>query len=246
MTSSTYNPPSIDPADEDSLTGAFRFILNKMLQSVDGMLPARVIAYDRIANRARVQPLIALVTTGGDKISRAQIASVPVLQLGGGGSFLSFNLVEGDLGWILANDRDISIFLQSYEESTPNTNRKNQFSDSLFMPDIMKGYTINSEDDANAVLSSIDGKVRIALWPDRVKTTVGDGTHTATLTLTSTLAHIVALNGLQVDGPLSATDGISITGGSGISITGDFTMTGLMHVSGDISASGTITPGVPP
>jgi hypothetical protein len=219
------NVPSIDPADEDSLTGAFRFILGKMLQDVNGMLPARVISYDRTMNRAQVQPMIAVLTTDNSQISRAPIASVPVLNLGGGGILLNFKISAGDLGWILANDRDISLFLQSYDESKPNTLRKNSFSDSLFIPHIMTGY--NTVDDGELLsIQNLDGTVRIGVLADKIK--------------------ITAPLGLEVDGPIAATGGISVTGGSGFSVTGNFNMTGQMHVSGDITASGDITPHVPP
>lgn len=222
---SSGNIPDIDPADEDSLVGAFRFVVNKMLQDSNGQLPAKIISFDRTTNRAQVQPLIAIVTTDGTQISRAQIASIPVLQIGGGNFMLNFNLLPGDLGWIRASDRDISLFLQSYSEEKPNTNRINSFSDSIFIPAIMKDYTIAAEDAEHAVLQNLAGTVRIALWPDKVK--------------------ITAPAGLVVDGPITATGGISVSGGSGITMTGGLTMTGTMRVVGDITASGDITPHVP-
>lgn len=163
--------PSIDPTNNDSLPGSFRFILGKFLQGIDDMLPARVIAFDREANRAQVFPLIALLTTDGRRISRAQIASVPVMQIGGGGFILNFNLKPGDLGWIKANDRDISLFLQQYAEEIPNTQRKHNFSDAVFIPDVMTGFTIAGEDAENTVLQTLDGSVRISLWRDKVKVT---------------------------------------------------------------------------
>ena len=164
------NPPDIDPANNESLAGTMQFAFYKMLQSVNGMLPAQVIAYDRSTNRVQVQLLIAVVTTRGMQISRPQLASLPVLVLGGGGFMMNFNLEEGDLGWVLANDRDISIFLQSYEESAPNTARVKNFADGLFIPDIMKGYTIAPGDIAAgaAVLQSVDGTVKITLQTGKI------------------------------------------------------------------------------
>lgn len=171
------NVPSIDPANEDSLAGLFRHVFGKLMQSTDGMLPARVVAFnnDRNSPRVTVQPLVAIVTTGNEQISRAQIASLPVFQFGAGGFLLSFPIRTGDLGWILANDRDISKFLQSYADGTPQTFRKNNFADSLFIPDAMRNYTIDEEDADNAVLQSEDGSVRVALWPEFVKLTAPRG-----------------------------------------------------------------------
>ena len=82
---STDNIPSKDPADEGTLGGAFRAVFRKMMMSADGMLPATVVAYDRASNTATVRPIVALLTTSGAKVPRAQIARIPVLALGGGG-----------------------------------------------------------------------------------------------------------------------------------------------------------------
>jgi hypothetical protein len=173
MAQDPNNSPSINPADEDSLAGTIRHAFSKLMQGVDGMIPARIVATngDRNNPRVTVQPLIALVTTGGAQVSRAQIASLPVFQFGAGGFLLSFPLAEGDLGWIMASDRDISIFLQSYDEARPQTFRKQNFADALFIPDIMRGYAVNAEDEANAVLQNADGTVRLALWPNKIKLT---------------------------------------------------------------------------
>lgn len=163
--------PSKNPADDGSLTGAFRSILGKFLQNTDDMLPAKVIAVSADRTRVTVQPIIKVVSTSGQQISRAQIASVPIMQLGAGGFLLSFPIKPNDLGWIKASDRDISLFLQSFTDSPPNTARKHTFEDGVFIPSVMTGYTINSEDAANAVLQSLDGSIRISLFPDKIKIT---------------------------------------------------------------------------
>lgn len=173
MATAPHAPPSGDPANDGSLLGMANNILKKHLQGVDDMLPARVISYDRETNRAQVLPLIRVLTTDNRQIERAQIASIPVMQFGGGGMILNFNLKPGDLGWIKANDRDISLFLQSYGASAPNTIRLHSFQDAVFIPDVMRGFTIAEEDAENAVLQTLDGSVRVSLWPDRVKLTAG-------------------------------------------------------------------------
>jgi hypothetical protein len=220
------SPPSINPADQGTLTGTFRFILNKMLQDTNGMLPARVVSFDRATNIATVQPMIAILSTNDEQVSRTPVTNIPVFQIGGGNAVLNFNLLPGDLGWILANDRDISLFLQSFSESPPNTLRKNDFSDSVFFPNIMRDYSINTEDSAHAVLQTLDGTVRIALWPNRVK--------------------ITAPLGLEVEGPINATGGLSVSGGGGFTVTGDMALLGDIAVHGDITATGDITAHVPP
>lgn len=162
-------PPSMNPANNDSIVGLLNIALEKFLQGVDDMLPAVVIAYDRVTNRAQVKPLIKVVTTDNALVSRAAVASIPVLQIGGGNFLLNFNILPGNLGWIKASDRDISLFLQSYTEAQPEFSRKHSFEDALFIPHVMSGYTIAEEDAENAVLQNLDGTVKISLGADTIK-----------------------------------------------------------------------------
>ena len=134
------------------------------------MLPAQVIAYDAATNVAQVQPLISVVTTDNQLVQRAQVASVPVLQASGGGFLLRFPVNSGDLGWIKANDRDISLFKQTGEMSPPNTQRKHSFEDAIFIPQSLWSLiTIASEDATNAVFQNYAGTVKIALWSNLIK-----------------------------------------------------------------------------
>lgn len=196
--SEPYNPPSIDPADEDSLTGVFRSVLGKFLQQTDDMLPAIVIAYDRVSNRATVQPQVMMGSTSGEKISRAQIASVPVLNIGGGGFVLSFPIKPGDLGWIKASDRDISLYLQGgLKEEWPNTKRMHSFQDGLFIPDVLKTFTVDGEDAERVVLQTTDATTRIAIAPGLVKITTP-----GTVEVDAPTVHMTG--DLQVDGSITA------------------------------------------
>lgn len=212
------SPPSRNQALDDTLAGAFKLFKEKLLQNMDDMLPAKVIAYDRTTNRAQVQPLIVMVNTSNEQIVRAQIASVPVFQIGGGGFVMSFPIVPGDLGWIKANDRDISLFKAAYAQSAPNTQRKHNFSDAVFIPDsFMRDVVINGEDDGNLVIQSIDGTVRIAIWGDKVKITAP-----AVLIDTPTTT---CTGDLIVDG--------NITGHTDLTIDGESTLTGDVLAEGD-------------
>jgi len=193
-----------------------RQILDKFLSQVDDMLPARVISYDRVANRATVIPMVKLLTTDNRQIGRAQIASVPVMLFGGDGVALSFSLKAGDFGWIKANDRDISLITQGYADSAPNTLRKHSFQDAVFIPDVMRGLTVDAEDDEHAVLQTLDGSVRVAIWPDRVKITAGElyaEFGPANITLTNGASGLtISPTGATAQGHFAFPDGVSIGG----------------------------------
>lgn len=164
----TNSNPSLNPANNGTLAGTLQFVFKKMMQQVDGMMPARVIAYDRATNRAQVQIMITQITTSGTQIPRSQVASLPVMVVGGGGFLLSFPIKSGDYGWIMASDRDTSLFLQSMAQSPPNTMRMKSFSDGVFIPDSMRGLTIDGDDVDKVVLQSTDGLTKIAIGGDSI------------------------------------------------------------------------------
>lgn len=195
--------PSIDPADEGTLTGTLRHVFTKLLQGVDGMLPAHVVAVggSRNAPRVTVQPDVSMLTTEGERVARAQIASLPVFQFGAGGWLLSFPIKPGDTGWILASDRDISLYLQSGKEAQPNTFRIKSFSDALFIPDAMRNYIIVAEDEARPVWQKADGTVRIALADTFVKLTAPRGLGVNTDPNQNTVFHVAATNKASIPWP---------------------------------------------
>lgn len=162
--------PSRNQSYDDTLTGVLLLFREKLLQEIDNMTPAIVIAYDRNKNRANVQPLIQIVDTNNKVYKMAQIASVPVLQLGGGGFVISAPIKAGDKGWLKSCDSDISLFLQDYNFTAPNTGRKHSFSDSVFIPDsFMNNVTIANEDKDNLVIQNNNGSVKISWWQNLLK-----------------------------------------------------------------------------
>ena len=211
-----------NPALTGSLLGAFNLAIDKIVLGLNNRLPASIVSYDRMANLAQIEILIPHVTTNGTIVPRAQIAAVPVQIDGGGGLCISFPLKEGDLGWIEACDRDISVFLQTLKQAQPNSFRKWSFSDGKFTPSVMKGFTINIQDEDAAVISTLDGTVRISISP--------------------TLGVSITAPVINVNGPLALSEGITAQAGS----TGGMIFQGNLQVTGFITAGGSITPDTPP
>lgn len=203
MSGAGNSNPSLqdDPASDGSMGGVMRFILRKFLQSTDDMLPATVIATD--GTYATVRPQIRVVGTDNTLTSRAQIAKVPIFFIGAGGFVLSFPVKEGDMGWIKASDRDISLYLQSNAEAAPNSQRMHSFSDGVFIPDAARKWTVASGESASAVLQSLDGTVYVAVGSDHVKIKA------PTVTVDAPTTHLTG--NLNVDGAIVATG--NVTGG---------------------------------
>lgn len=192
--------PSQNPSNNDTLNGAFKQALKKFLQrDIDDMLPAQVISVSDDRKYVSVQPMVMVVSTLNESLERAPVAKVPLFQIGGGGFVLSFPVKAGDLGWIKANDRDISLFVQTLQNSPPNTWRMHDFADGIFIPHVMAGFIVGDDAD-NAVLSSLDGSVKISLSSD---------------TITLTAPNIIMNSNLTIDGDLNITGS---TIGNGINL----------------------------
>lgn len=167
--------PNSDSANEGSLSGGLNAMLRSFfLNEFEGMLPATVVSYNDATNRAVIKPVVMVGTTDGGKVSRAQVPNIPVFRFGGGGFFMRFPIKPGDLGWLKANDRDVSlIFQRGGGEDWPNTERMHKFSDAMFFPDTFKEWVVSGENADKAVWQSLDGTVCIALGDDAIKQSVG-------------------------------------------------------------------------
>lgn len=194
-----------------------RFMQGKQIDH-ESCLPAIVQSYDRKNNIAVVQPLIKYLMIDGKTASRVPMANVPVLALGGGGFFINFPLKAGDLGWILATDRDISLFKQTLsEQPPPDGGPMHKFESSMFIPDVFRQYTVNAADSAAMVISTTDGNTRISIKPGEI-----DIIAPTTVLVTTPLA--VFSKDVQIKGNLS--------------VTGNATITGQTAVNGGFSAAG--------
>jgi hypothetical protein len=204
-------------SDKTSLLAAMSVMLREFELTSDQLLPAIVVAYDRANNIATVRPLIVWLTVDDKQIVRNEIANVPVLSLGGGGFHINFPLAAGDLGWIYAADRDLSLFKQTLAQAQPNTGRAHSFDDSMFVPDVFRNYTVNSEDAGAMVIQSTTGATRISIRGDNIKITAPSN-----VTISTPTTHLTG--DLHVDGNTQ--------------ITGTTTITGLTSVNGGFTAVG--------
>jgi len=245
----------------DNETGALTTILRKFQQQQDGVLPAKVIDYDRVRNRARVEIMIQIVASDNKVAARAQISAVPVLQLGAGGFVISFPVAKGDTGWLLANDRDISNFLETMDTAIPNTYRMKKFSDAIFIPDQITSTTDPADVD-NLVIQKTDGTVKITFTDDsinidtanEVNVTTEHATITANIeaTITSPEVTVAASTSVTLDTPLTTMTGDATINGS-LQVDTDFTVDGDAALGGsggkdiarkgDAVAGGVITVG---
>lgn len=169
--------PSRKP-NNGSLTDLTQLAFRKQMLDVDDMLPAKIISYDEATNRAQVEILYLVTMMDSTVNGMIAPAEVPVVVMGGGGICLVFPIKPGDLGWIKATDRDMSLFLQEYNAQPGNTPRIHSFEDSVFIPDVMRGWSKPDPDTAS--LQTLDGTTRVTLKGGEVKVVVGSCSFTIT------------------------------------------------------------------
>lgn len=148
----------------------------------ENMLPAVVQSYNRDTNIATVKPQVMFVDVNDGGIPRNDMAAIPCLALGGGGFVINFPIKDGDLGWIHAADRDLTLFKKTLADSKPGSGTLHKFSQGMFIPDIFRQYVINAEDSESMVIQTVDGATRIAIKPGQIKITGAALVVDATLT----------------------------------------------------------------
>ena len=175
--------------DDSSLAATIKFALHNFSMTQESCLPAVVVSYDHVKNLAVVRPLIMMTlrtAVGGVETRKRQsIPDVPVLSLGAGKFHIHFPVSEGDLGWLVASDRDISGFMESLKDNPATTQRFHSLADGIFIPDMFRNYSLQQEDVGAMVIQSTDGNTRVSIRSDNIKVTT-----TSNVTLDCPETHI--------------------------------------------------------
>lgn len=249
------------PASEESSAIAVDYIVSQILNKYRWICPAIVNEYDREKNIVTVTPAIKEATTE-ESIEICKM-EMPCVVIGGGGWVTSYPLKEGNTGWMFTNDRDISLFLQSKEISEPNTYRKHDFADSVFLPDVISDFKYNKDEDEKAVVfQNLEGKIKAAIDDESLRIKYQDKTSVkidkqsieivtekAKIIINSDGVSITAEQNIKaeaqkinlkgevtVDGTLQVTK--DATFDKNVSISGSENVSGNVIASGDVKGSG--------
>lgn len=215
---------------------AILFALRRFSMDFDVCLPATVISYDRDRNVAVIKPLIKVTMTDGTQNSRDEFEDIPVLSMGGGGFHINFPLKPGDLGWLYATDRDITLMLQAQASEPEQPAMTTRFHDyaagSIFVPDVLSNFSAISGAENGMVIRSIDGKTQIAVFNDRIEIK------------TPTKYQVVAGESVELLTPLTHCSGDLVVDGNALikkslGVNGTSSMEGGVSMKGNASVGGT-------
>ena len=136
-------------------------MLSDFAQRFQTCIPAvvkKVISRDTV----EVSPAVLQSDSKGNPVEWASITTT-VLTPFSGGIFLSMPLEAGDTGWLVASDLDTSIFKKDKKPSQQNSLTRHLYQYGFFVPDAINGYTVSEDDDGAVVLTTTNGKTKIAL-----------------------------------------------------------------------------------
>lgn len=157
----TKTIPAHNPADENTFEGLNNVLVDKIAMGLQNVIPAIVQSYDKATNRAVVKPAITGIASQGQKVPKEPYIDIPVLNISGGGFVVSFPIKADDTGWLIACDRNISLFKQNLTESAPNDFRKHKFEDGFFIPDKINNTPLNNTN--SLLIQDSTGNISIEL-----------------------------------------------------------------------------------
>ena len=136
-------------------------MLSDFAQRFQTCIPAvvkKVISRDTV----EVSPAVLQSDSKGNPVEWASITTT-VLTPFSGGIFLSMPLEAGDTGWLVASDLDTSLFKKEKKPAQQNALTRHLYQYGFFVPDAINGYTVSEDDEGAVVLTTTNGKTKIAL-----------------------------------------------------------------------------------
>lgn len=181
-------PLDVFGKDTNNLSILIETLKKNIFINFNVCLPAVVVSYDNTKNEVDLQPAIQEVLTNNKFLTMPQIFNIPVLELGGNDLSIKIPLKAGDTGIVIFCDRDITLFKQEKKNTQPNTLRKHDLSDGIFIP--MK---FGGAGSSNVIIQSADGNTKFEITSSGINVkgniTV-DGTITATDVSTNSVASL--------------------------------------------------------
>jgi len=172
------NSPSRNLDADTNLPDVLELAIRKHMLQHNDMLPARIVSWNPSINRAQVEILYMVTMTDSSVHQMGAPAEVPTFVIGTGKTALVWPLKPGDLGWIKATDRDITLFLQSYKADAGASPRIHCFEDGIFIPDAMKDFVVVDADGVS--LQTLDGTSSVVVKDGSIKLSVGSTVLTIT------------------------------------------------------------------
>ena len=188
----------------NTLQGFIVAMVKKYIHELQTCIPAIV---SKVVDRSTVivTPAVQRLNAEWQAVEWADI-KLPVHTPCGAGILLSCPLAVGDTGWIVAGDLNPSLFFQNLQPAVQKTLQRHEYQFGFFMPDKINNYNISSDDEGALVITDTNGGTKISL-------------KTGSITINSSDALNITAENVTITGDTN----VSISTGSGGSVTIDGT-----------------------
>lgn len=147
-------------------------VLEHLKAKLEVCIPAIVDSIDREKSMVTVLLAPKMIFPNGDMEERGYV-EVPILVSSGGGFMINFPIKEGDVGWVIAGDRDTTGYRE--DNSKPYdllSLGSHSYSFGFFIPDVFsnvdKTFKLTEEDTDKLVIQTLNGNTKIRLSKDGV------------------------------------------------------------------------------
>jgi hypothetical protein len=208
------------PNDSNALPNQIAFAFRSLMAQLDLMKPVKVVAVHPgagtppKATTVDVLPLVQQIDGNGNAVPHGTVHGIPVDRLQGGGWTVILDPAVGDVGYVVAGDRDMSKVKATKDQAPPGSRRSWNISDGVYRGGILM-------DPTSAYLwLKADGSLKLADKGGFVLETDGSGNGKVT-------GNLLVSGNLQLSGSIEALDGT--------------TYAGNIHTTGSLSADGEVT-----
>lgn len=172
----------LKPESSKTDTGAIDYIFEKLLADKTFIELVTVVASYPDTQTIDVKPLVCRTDPASNPVANSVVHGVACLRWQCGGSAIIMDPVIGDIGLMLATDRDSSAVRLSREESQPITKETHSRSDGIYLGGLLNMHP-------SQFIELKDGMINIST-PDTVNISCKD-------------AKVTASEGLTIDTPLA-------------------------------------------
>ena len=244
---------SLYPSDLTGDFNALRYLAVSLLSEMETATLVKVVSCSNSGGvspvgTVQVQPLVNQLDGQNRPIPQPQLYDVPYFRIQGGSNAIIIDPEPGDLGICVFASRDISTVKKAKGQASPGSQRKYDLGDAIYIGGVLNGSpTQYIQFNSSGITVNSPTKVHVVAPDVTVDASSSATVNTSTATVTADTAAMTisatfevtcpasTFNGpLTVTGPFSGQGGMTITGGSGASITGDLVQTG-----GNLTSNGT-------
>lgn len=195
-----------------------------------------------------VQPLVNQVAGDASAVPHGTIFGVPYFRVQGGANAVICDPAEGDVGFALFADRDLSSVKATGAQANPGSGRRFDMADALYFGGWVTGTAPTSYVQVTQAAINI-------VNPSLINLQIGGAPIAEVTASLVTINAALKVNGtaevtgdtkldstVEVAGLITGSGGVAISGGGsgGSTMNGNFTLTGAFSASGDVK-SGSIS-----